>query len=520
MKLFVDEYPSVDVDLLAEHFEVVSDWQKADFWVFFSTFRYQNVPKDRSILVQLEPPLADHRLWLYHNHHEFHTVYTFTGHGGNVFPSTSRPQYFPYYPSPLCDPIPRPEDQPLTGKVYAAFNRYLFAQAVPPEGSYNLYPIRTRIVEGMMRLGFRHYVVGDGWERETKRAAGMNWRQRKVHEAAENDCDFILCFENCMHPNYISEKLHDGMGSGRVAVYLGCPNIEEYVPSDTFVNLNGFVDPKNGFVNGEGIRERLLGMSLDEYNKIKHTCSTWRDVQLDNLYREEREKLTRHIIARINGEECPTIILERRGQREEKYKAAEWYDQIYTAAEFSAKHYSPPWPSYTGEDLRLPVIARYADKDSEVIDVGCGNGLMAAVLRHEVNHTGRYTGLDFSEVQLERAQVNNMDSGEQQCRFLRVDLGDQRDVGRFGGPDSLFLFSEVLEHLPWDLEVLESVPAGAKIALTVPNMEDDSHIRVFSDTGEDAVERYEKVMTIEDHRILKRQGTVWHMLYGWRKGES
>jgi hypothetical protein len=51
---------------------------------------------------------------------------------------------------------------------------------------------------------------------------------------------FSLCFENCIFPGYLTEKIFDCFMAGCIPVYLGAPDIEEYVPSDVFIDYRQF----------------------------------------------------------------------------------------------------------------------------------------------------------------------------------------------------------------------------------------------------------------------------------------
>lgn len=52
--------------------------------------------------------------------------------------------------------------------------------------------------------------------------------------------DFCLCFENSSFPGYITEKLFDCFATGTIPIYSGAPDIKQYVPADTFINLLEF----------------------------------------------------------------------------------------------------------------------------------------------------------------------------------------------------------------------------------------------------------------------------------------
>jgi hypothetical protein len=46
----------------------------------------------------------------------------------------------------------------------------------------------------------------------------------------QNNYKFIFSFENGIERDYVTEKFYEGLVSGRIMVYLGAPNIEDYSP--------------------------------------------------------------------------------------------------------------------------------------------------------------------------------------------------------------------------------------------------------------------------------------------------
>lgn len=53
---------------------------------------------------------------------------------------------------------------------------------------------------------------------------------------------FALCFENCIAPGWISEKIFDCMAAGAIPVYYGAPDIENIVPKECFIDFRDFMD--------------------------------------------------------------------------------------------------------------------------------------------------------------------------------------------------------------------------------------------------------------------------------------
>ncbi len=53
---------------------------------------------------------------------------------------------------------------------------------------------------------------------------------------------FALCFENSILKGWITEKIFDCFFSGTIPVYLGAPDIEDYIPRDCFIDMRNFPD--------------------------------------------------------------------------------------------------------------------------------------------------------------------------------------------------------------------------------------------------------------------------------------
>ena len=72
---------------------------------------------------------------------------------------------------------------------------------------------------------------------------------------------FCICYENAkMIPDYITEKIFDCFFSGTVPVYLGAPNVTDFIPSDIFIDRRNFRTIKD-------LYSYMRGMSEEEYNQ-------------------------------------------------------------------------------------------------------------------------------------------------------------------------------------------------------------------------------------------------------------
>lgn len=53
---------------------------------------------------------------------------------------------------------------------------------------------------------------------------------------------FAICFENSILEGWITEKIFDCFFAGTIPVYLGAPDIEDYIPQDCFIDMRKFPD--------------------------------------------------------------------------------------------------------------------------------------------------------------------------------------------------------------------------------------------------------------------------------------
>ena len=83
---------------------------------------------------------------------------------------------------------------------------------------------------------------------------------------------YALCFENFYHPEYsagyITEKILDCLETRTVPIYLGCSDIEKYIPKDCFIDFRDFKDFRE-------LNEFLAGMSRKRYKKYTHSIDEW-----------------------------------------------------------------------------------------------------------------------------------------------------------------------------------------------------------------------------------------------------
>lgn len=172
-----------------------------------------------------------------------------------------------------------------------------------------------------------------------------------------------------------------------------------------------------------------------------------------------------------------------------EYKEAEFYEDEWW---MGVKAYSPPFVrgGYVFAWVRrFRHVASKIAPNEEIFDVGCGSGVLAAVMWHEFKHRARYTGIDFCEPLIERAKEGNRREGHQNSHFVRGDARDLEILLGFLKEIRTIICTEVLEHLEDDLALIGQIPPGVRCVLTVPCYDDPAHLRWFPEL-EDIHERY------------------------------
>lgn len=89
--------------------------------------------------------------------------------------------------------------------------------------------------------------------------------QKKRHLVSSYKFQFAI--ENSKNINgYISEKLIDCFLSGTIALYSGCKNVTDFIPSEAFINLDSFKDFSEAYQYIKSLKEKEL-VSIKESAK-------------------------------------------------------------------------------------------------------------------------------------------------------------------------------------------------------------------------------------------------------------
>jgi hypothetical protein len=93
--------------------------------------------------------------------------------------------------------------------------------------------------------GFK--LFGTGWDQQ-RGLGNTQWQIiRKLKPVSVEDkldtlrhFRFALCFENCVFPGYVTEKVFDCFLAGCVPVYFGAPDITDFIPRESFIDFRKF----------------------------------------------------------------------------------------------------------------------------------------------------------------------------------------------------------------------------------------------------------------------------------------
>jgi trans-aconitate methyltransferase len=158
-------------------------------------------------------------------------------------------------------------------------------------------------------------------------------------------------------------------------------------------------------------------------------------------------------------------------------------------------------------------LATMIRPEEEVVDLGCGTGRFMELLRRN-GHYAHIIGVDWSSAALEAAFEYVGDGPS----YRLEDLCDWKpDAERAG--NTVYVCSEVLEHLDDDLDLVRRIPPGHRFLLTVPNFPSASHVRVFPSVG-DVWRRYSNLLSFRSWRMVGEERHGIHIVETTRRSDS
>ena len=297
----------LDIDGL----EITNNLLEADLILLWNTIpselliTYKIIRNPEKIILCLkESPVSLHRRMLYENIDRFFLVVCHNPKGQNQISFTSNPSYYPWGPRLEFDVIRKDTTIKNRNFFYAARKFEGYENLPNKFDTYVLYGARAKLVESFKnKYPNRLKLYGIGWGDYAKKGKSTsslykgkkkkveNWRKCKVKDVEESGADFHLVLENCIQENLITDHFHDGFISDRVVFYLGCPNIEDYVPTNIFVDLRPYYNKETCEFDIDKIVEIANNMTQEEYDGYIQRARAWRKA-LINKNEIETEKLS------------------------------------------------------------------------------------------------------------------------------------------------------------------------------------------------------------------------------------
>jgi 2-polyprenyl-3-methyl-5-hydroxy-6-metoxy-1,4-benzoquinol methylase len=159
------------------------------------------------------------------------------------------------------------------------------------------------------------------------------------------------------------------------------------------------------------------------------------------------------------------------------------YDELHSADESNVpvgkSFYYPLFCKIVAEVRRRKLTA--------ILEVGCGTGGLAQMLMAQGRAS--YRGFDFSAI----AVQNSIRRTRRSEAFF---VGDALDPRSYQSDYDGIVCTEVLEHIPRDLDVIRLWQRGANCICSVPNFDYPTHVRHFR-SEEEVFARYHELIDIE-----------------------
>jgi len=141
----------------------------------------------------------------------------------------------------IGQPVIKPDEIPAIPFADRKFISSIFAYK-PPGVTGTLFDERLNAVEFFSQQAEGMDLFGVGWEASEQPFVKASYRgrcERKIE--IQKQYKFSIAFENCgTMPGLITEKIFDCFAAGTVPVYLGAPNVAEYIPSSCYVDFRAF----------------------------------------------------------------------------------------------------------------------------------------------------------------------------------------------------------------------------------------------------------------------------------------
>ncbi len=163
--------------------------------------------------------------------------------------------------------------------------------------------------------------------------------------------------------------------------------------------------------------------------------------------------------------------------------ASDYYDDVFKSGLYNQAARAPLYHRI------ISIIKKY--DSPRVLEIGCGTGDLGKLL---VDARIPYRGFDFSQ---EGLRISRDLCPQGDFRF-----GQAYDPAMYQPVDyNVVVALEVLEHVD-DLRLLGNIPPGVRFVASVPDYDDESHLRLYTDPQKDIIERFAKYLDISEVGVM------------------
>lgn len=138
----------------------------------------------------------------------------------------------------------------------------------------SIYHLREEIADTFIQNGFE--VSWYGNVPQHKKSYFKPYVLDKLSEI--NKYKFHVCTENTYDPiysyNYLTEKLPQGICGGAVPLYIGCYNIDQIAPKNSFFDLREFIS-SDKYLNKNKFIEKIKTYSKSDFEIYQNTAYNW-----------------------------------------------------------------------------------------------------------------------------------------------------------------------------------------------------------------------------------------------------
>ena len=146
-----------------------------------------------------------------------------------------------------------------------------------------------------------------------------------------------------------------------------------------------------------------------------------------------------------------------------------------------------------------------------IVDLGCGPGHFPSLIEENLNI--KYKGYDFSSTAIDQARDKIYNNGND-ITFFKQNLSNYSPSFN----DNFFVSFEFLEHISFDLEILNSLLTNDEILFSVPSYDDPGHVRCFPNE-KDIENRYNSILnlTLLNTKKFRNNTKTIYLYHGIKK---